>query len=255
MSVFGGYACYYDLLYRDKDYLSETDFVFGLIQKFTQGAHTILELGCGTGGHALHLAKRGFVVHGVDMSRQMLEEAQKKREMLPPNIAGNLSFSHGDVCNTRVEKKFDCAISLFHVVSYQTRNEDVAATFRTAKQHLNAGGIFIFDCWYGPAVLTTRPEVRIKRFEDDSYSVIRIAEPTMHSNENLVDVNYTILIKDKQKVAVEELKETHRMRYFFYPEIEMFCAQNNFEIIDALEWMTGNRPGFDTWGVCFVVRC
>jgi SAM-dependent methyltransferase len=253
MSVFGGYAHYYDLLYRDKDYLSETAFVFGLTQKFSPSTRTILELGCGTGGHALHLAKRGLVVHGVDMSHQMLEEAQKKREMLLPGMADNLSFSLGDVRNTRIAKEFDCVISLFHVVSYQTRNEDVAATFLTAKHHLNPGGIFIFDCWYGPAVLTARPEVRVKRFEDDSYSIIRIAEPVMYPNENLVDVNYTVLIKDKLKATVEELKETHRMRYFFYPEIEMLCAQNSLEIIGAQEWMTGNRPGFDTWGVCFVV--
>jgi SAM-dependent methyltransferase len=254
VSVFTGYAHYYDLLYRDKDYLSETAFVFDLIQKFSPGAHTILELGCGTGGHALHLAKRGLVVHGVDMSLRMLEEAKKKVEMLPPGMGNNLSFSHGDVCNTRIEKRFDCTISLFHVVSYQTRNEDVAATFQTAKHHLNPGGIFIFDCWYGPAVLTTWPEVRVKRFEDDLYRIIRIAEPVMHPNENLVDVNYTVLITDKQKTTVEELKETHRMRYFFYPEIDMLCAQNGFEMVSAQEWMTGNMPGFNTWGVCFVVR-
>jgi SAM-dependent methyltransferase len=254
MSVFGKYSLYYDLLYHDKDYVAEADFVAGLINCYGLQAKTILELGCGSGAHAFHLANRGLVVHGVDMSHQMLEEAQKKREMLLPGMADNLSFSLGDVRNTRIAKKFDCAISLFHVVSYQTRNEDVAATFLTAKHHLNPGGIFIFDCWYGPAVLTARPEVRIKRYEDDSYSVMRIAEPVMHPNENLVDVNYTVLIKDKLKVTVEELKETHCMRYFFYPEIEMLCAQNGFEIIDAQEWMTGNRPGFDTWGVCFVVR-
>jgi SAM-dependent methyltransferase len=254
VSVFGGYAHYYDLLYRDKDYSSESVFVHNLIQKYHPNARTILELGCGTGGHAFHLAERGLVVHGVDISHQMLEEAIKKHETLSPGVAKNINFSHGDVRNARIDKKVDCAISLFHVLSYQARNEDVIATFQTAKHHLNPGGLFIFDCWYGPAVLTTRPEARIKRFEDDMYSIVRVAEPVMHSNKNLVDVNYTILIKDKVKAMVDEQKETHRMRYFFYPEIEMLCTQNGFELVDAQEWMSGKQPGFDTWSVCFVVR-
>ena len=255
MSVFSGYARYYDLLYRDKDYQSESVFVLNLIQKYAPNARTILELGCGTGGHAFCLAEKGLVVHGVDLSQQMLDEARKKSETLPSSIAENLSFSHGDIRNVRIAKKIDCAISLFHVLSYQTQNEDVIATFQTAKHHLSHGGLFIFDCWYGPAVLTAPPEVRIKRLEDNAHSFIRIAEPVMHPNKNIVDVNYTILVKDRLKATFEEQKETHRMRYFFYPEIEMLCAQNGFEIVSAQELMTGITPGFNTWGVCFVVRC
>lgn len=254
MSVFGGYAHYYDLLYRDKDYLSESIFLRNLIEKHHPNTRTILELGCGTGGHAFHLAEKDLAVHGVDISHQMLAEANKKRATLTPGMAKNIVFSHGDVRNVRIDNKFDCAISLFHVLSYQTRNDDVMAAFQTAKHHLNPCGIFIFDCWYGPAVLTTLPEVRIKRFEDSMYSIIRIAEPVMHPNMNLVDVNYTVLIKDKVKETIEEQKETHSMRYFFYPEIEMLCRQNGFELVDAQEWMSGNQPGFDTWSVSFVVR-
>ncbi len=82
---------------------------------------------------------------------------------------------------------------------------------------MRAGGVLLFDCWYGPGVLPARPEVRAKRFEDDKISVLRVAEPVMYPNQNLVDVNYTMLIRDKGTNTVEELRETHRMRYFFTP--------------------------------------
>jgi hypothetical protein len=44
------------------------------------------------------------------------------------------------------------------------------------------------------------------------------------------------------------------MRYLFKPEIDIFFSQAGFQIIDFFEWMTGRKPGFDTWSVCFVGR-
>lgn len=76
-------------------------------------------------------------------------------------------------------------IALFHVISYQTTNEDVTAAFETARHYLNPGGVFIFDVWYGPTVLTERPSVRIKSMADDQTEIIRLAEPVLHPNENL----------------------------------------------------------------------
>jgi hypothetical protein len=44
------------------------------------------------------------------------------------------------------------------------------------------------------------------------------------------------------------------MRYLFLPEIDLLLRKTGMEIIESSEWMTGREPGFDTWGVCFVVR-
>jgi ubiquinone/menaquinone biosynthesis C-methylase UbiE len=53
-AVFADYAHYYDLLYRDKDYAAEAEYVVGLIRKFHPSARSILELGSGTGIHAIN---------------------------------------------------------------------------------------------------------------------------------------------------------------------------------------------------------
>jgi SAM-dependent methyltransferase len=254
MSVFDKYARYYDLLYRDKNYVAEVNFVGETIRKYASEARSLLELGCGTGIHAQHLAALGFTVHGVDISERMLEGARARQKALPPQIAEALSFSKGDVRNARLEKTFDAVISLFHVMSYQVGNADLKAAFLTAGEHLEPGGLFVFDCWYGPAVLSDRPVVRVKCFEDETTSITRIAEPVMHPNDNVVDVGYRVLIKDKESGAMEEIRETHRMRYLFRPEIAFLCAISGFEIVTQLEWLSGNEPGFDTWGVCFVLR-
>jgi len=252
--VFADYARYYDLLYRDKDYAAEAEYVANLIRKFHPPARSILELGSGTGIHASLLAEKGFTMHGIERSPEMLARSQALTE----NMAAGQSrptFSPGDIREIRLTKRFDAVIALFHVISYQTTNKDVTAAFETAKQHLNPGGIFIFDVWYGPAVLTERPAVRIKRMADDQTEITRLAEPVLHPNENLVDVNYHVLVRNlTPPPSVVELKETHTMRYFFKPEIDRIVAHAGFQCLHAEEWLSGKAIGCDTWGVCFVLK-
>ncbi len=230
MSVFGNYACYYDLLYPDKDYVGEAQFIQKILQTYAPNARQLPELGCGTGTHAVLLAKQGYQVHGVDFSEEMLQRANSRPYQPPPDIASSLKFTHGDIRQVRLNQTFDAVLSLFHVISYQTTNEDLLAAFATVKEHLKPGGIFIFDVWYGPAVLSDRPSVRVKRLEDNQISITRIAEPVMHPNDNFVDVNYQVFIQDKSNGEVEELKETHRIRYLFKPEIEFLLQELQMQL-------------------------
>ena len=184
----------------------------------------------------------------------MLAVAHQRKLDSGPELAERMSFSKGDIRSVKVDGHFDVVLSLFHVMSYLATNADLQAAIATAKSHLKPGGIFIFDCWYGPAVLTDRPAVRVKELEDNEIAVTRIAEPVIYANENLVDVNYHIFIRDKSDQSVQELKETHRMRYLFKMELEFLLQDAGMSILEQKEWMTGREPGFDTWGVCFVVR-
>lgn len=253
MNVFGNYSRYYNLLYKDKDYAGEAEYAHNLIQKYNSGAKSILNLGCGTGRHDFLLAEKGYSVTGVDMSEDMLAVANSQLSTFNSN-SSTLNFIQGDIRSVRLNRKFDSIISLFHVMSYQTSNDDLKAAFETVKAHLGQGGTFIFDCWYGPAVLTDRPIVRVKRLEDGEIDVTRIAEPVMHPNENMVDVNYHIFIKDKLQGSYEEVKETHRMRYLFKPEIEAMLDIAELKLIHCEEWMTGKELCFDSWGACFIAE-
>jgi SAM-dependent methyltransferase len=252
--VFSEYARYYDLLYKDKDYAGEADYVHGLIQRFHPGARSILELGSGTGKHAALLADRGYVVHGVERSEEMLARARTLAEAKKRQTSDwpAPTFSQGDIRTAQVDGTFDAAISLFHVISYQTTNDDLQAAFSTAREHLKEGGVFLFDVWYGPAVLTDRPAVRVKRMADETIEVTRLAEPALHINDNRVDVRYHVFIRNRKTGAVVETRETHPMRYLFRPEVELLATQTGFCIAGAEEWMTGHPPGPTTWGVCFV---
>jgi SAM-dependent methyltransferase len=252
MSTFRNYARYYDLLYRDKDYAGEAEFIQQLMQTHAPDAQTILDLGCGTGIHAILLAKKGYKIHGVDFSQEMLDQARDRRSQLSPDLAARLQFTPGDIRKVALNQTFDVVLSLFHVISYQTTNEDLLAAFATAKKHLKPGGVFIFDVWYGPAMLSDRPAVRVKHLEDEEISVTRIAEPQIYPNQNLVDVTYKVFIKDKSSSLVDEIQETHCMRYLFQPEVSLLLNNSGLRILQAQEWMSGRTLGLDTWGAMFI---
>lgn len=252
--VFDRYSNYYDLLYRDKDYTAEADYVDRLLQTHTSGARTILELGCGTGGHAICLARRGYEIYGIDLSSRMLESANRDRQQLPSETSKRLTLAEGDIRSFRCARTFDAVLSLFHVVSYQTSNEDLLATFKTAAVHLRPGGVFVFDFWYGPAVLAIQPSTRIKRIEDDDVSVVRIAEPRHLENENRVDIEYQLFVTDKATQEIKEFRETHRMRYLFLPEISGYLTECGLSPILSEEWLTRAKASLQSWSVCSVSR-
>ena len=252
MSTFDVYAAYYDLLYEDKSYDEEAAFVAKLIRDHAPRAQSILELGCGTGKHALALAQQSFSLTGIDLSPGMVDRANTRLSAadLPSGIKAK--FDIGDVRTARFDQTFDAVVSLFHVMSYQTANSDLIETIRTASAHLAAGGLFVFDCWHGPAVLSTRPEVRVKRCENSQLKVFRVAEPVMHPERNVVDVHYTVWIEQKPTGAITRLSELHPMRYLFYPELEMMLAAEGLKIQHTCEWMSGKPLDFSTWSATFV---
>ena len=70
----------------------------------------------------------------------------------------------------------------------------------------------------------------------------------------MIDVHYKLLIENKQEKIVQELEETHPMRYFSIPEIELLSSINDFEFLHTEEFMTSQKPSEDTWGVNFILR-
>lgn len=245
MSVnFQNYSKYYNLLYGDKDYTSEVDYVVNTISQYSTGAKDILEYGSGTGVHGMLFQNKGYQVYGLEQSEGMVTEARLK----------GLACQVADISNYSLDKQFDVVISLFHVISYLTSNEDLTNAFKNAYRHLRKDGLFVFDVWYSPAVYEQKPSVKVKHMADKELKVTRIAEPRIHYNKNVVDVNFTIIAKDLKTGQVEEFGECHPMRHFSIPEIGLLASLCNFEVIKTEEFLTGNEPSSNTWGVCFVLK-
>lgn len=251
MKNFDEYAYYYNMFYGDKDYATEASTVSMLIERYWEGdskPKTILNLGCGTGKHDVELSILGYRVKGIDISENMISEARSNSHKK------GLLFDIGDIRTYRDENKYDVCTSLFHVMSYQNGNNDLLSAFETANLELNDNGLLIFDCWYGPGVLSEKPEVRIKKIEDEHNTLIRQAIPVMYPESNTVDVNYDIMIINKENNTVYDIKETHRMRYLFTPEIELMLKESGFKLLDCIDCNSLEQVTFNSWTAYFIAR-
>lgn len=247
MTVFGKYSDFYDLLYKDKDYKKEVEYIDNLIKKYKKNSKTILDLGCGTGTHDILLSQKNYLITGVDQSQEMIDIANKKSN-------NKLNLVKSDIRSLNLEKKFDVITSLFHVISYMTNNEDLDNFFQVCSKHLKKNGILIFDCWYGPAVLNIKPEIKIKRIVNKKLLITRTAKSTLYENKNLVNVQYNIKVKHKKNNSCASFSEEHNMRYLFLPEIKNLAKKYHFEMICAGEWLTNKPPSISSWGVYCVLR-
>jgi SAM-dependent methyltransferase len=248
MTVFADYARYYNLLYHDKDYAGETDFILDCLKRAGSAPASLLDLGCGTGRHGFEMARRGIAVTGVDMSETMLAMGNAYLKNAPPEPNISLPvLRHGDARTVRLGGKFDAVVSLFHVMSYQNTEVDALALLETARQHLHPGGLFLFDFWYGPGVLTDPPTERKKVMEDATVHILRHAEPMHRVNDNIIEVHYHISITDKRTGRISRLTETHHMRYWFLPELRYLAETDGFAVLAEGAWMKKTMPESGTW--------
>jgi SAM-dependent methyltransferase len=251
---FQKYSAFYDLLYRDKDYAAEADYVARLIRQWVPRARTILELGSGTGRHGRLLAAIGFEVHGIERSPEMVSLAQMGSNPQSNGTAGSFTCQVGDICTTNLGRTFDAVVALFHVMCYQTTNEAVQSAFKAAADHLAPGGLFLFDVWHGPAVLSQGPSERVKEVVDHHYRVKRTARPELDTNRSTVEVIYQIEGEQPSSGETVQFVEKHLMRYLFPTEVDLFARNCGLRCVQTEEFLTAELPSPSTWGVIYALQ-
>lgn len=97
------------------------------------GRHRILELGVGGGNNLSHLTS-DFDATAVDVSEKMLANSRR----LNPGVEHHL----GDMRSVRLDRTFD-AVLIHDAIGYLLTEDDLRATFTTAREHLTPGGLFV----------------------------------------------------------------------------------------------------------------
>jgi SAM-dependent methyltransferase len=133
-TTYRAYADIYDAFKGDR---SSTAFLLAdLIKEYRPQSHLLLDLACGTGSIAQHLAE-SFSVVGIDNSDRMLKIARHK--------APDMQFVHGNMELFRLGQHFDVVYCIHNSVNHLLRFQQWKNAFHTIAEHLVEGGIFIFD--------------------------------------------------------------------------------------------------------------
>lgn len=250
-SIFQSYGKYYDAIYMDKNYEKECDFIEEIFSKYSKFTpKTILDGGCGTGGHAIPLAKRGYEVTGVDISDVMINIAKEKAS----ESGVSIFFSALDLRDLRLNKKFDACICMFSVIDFLIDNKDLSKALLNLREHLKDGSLFIFDFWYGPAVLRILPTPRMKIIEKEDLKVIRFAKPHLDTLHHICEVEYNFMVIDGNLIPYEG-KEKHKVRFYFPEEIKHYLEESNFKHLRLCPFLKLNaEPGEKTWNVTAIAQ-
>jgi SAM-dependent methyltransferase len=103
------------------------------------GGGAALEFAIGTGRVALPLQEAGVRVHGIDISRAMVEELRKK-----PG-GDTIDVTIGDIATARVTGRFSLVYLVYNTIMNLTTQDEQVACFCNAAAHLEPGGCFVIE--------------------------------------------------------------------------------------------------------------
>jgi len=252
--VFGpDYASAYDLLYAGKDYEAECDAIErALAEHGSFTARRLLDLGCGTGGHAIPLALRGYEVVGIDRSEAMLSAARVKATDV--GVARRISFRRGDLVDTHVDPSCDAAIMMFAVLGYLARPRRATAALRNTHRNLCTGALLIFDFWYGPAVRREPPGPRQRIVEDGGERIVRLASSELDGEAETCTVSFQ-LRRMRGGSVIGETLEKHTLRYYDREPLRELLAASGFQMLHLGGFPDDQRePGETGWSAMCVAR-
>lgn len=241
------YAKYYDALYQDKDYEGECDVLEEIFEKYSvQDVKTILDVGCGTGGHMVPLIKRGYDVTGVEPSDYMRHIAEEK--------VGNRKIWPGRMENFLIPPQVDVVISMFNVVGYILDKDQLLASFRNVRRHIKDGGLFVFDFWYTPAVIDIEPEARQGIIKVGDLSISRTVYPVWYKSRHIIKSCYEMRIFYEGR-EIERAEEDHEVKYFFPDTLVNYLETAKFEVLNLCKFMDlDTPPSKNTWSAMIIAR-
>jgi SAM-dependent methyltransferase len=164
MATYDLLAPHYDAVTGDA--VAEAAFVRGIIERRHGQAATLLDLACGTGSITALLAET-YQVSGLDESPGMLAVA---REKLPARTSLYLA----DMTSFRLNAKFDAVVCAYQGLNHLLSLAAWGECFDSAYEHLNSGGLFVFDITTVGHLTVMASSPRIVQEFDGNYLRIRV---------------------------------------------------------------------------------
>ena len=247
-----GYAGVYDLVYQDKAYDDECNFIEAAIRRFESTPLTsVLDIGCGTGGHLFRLADRGFGMTGIDASIDMVNLASDKAA----RTGAPVRINQARLQDFRLDEKFDVEICLFNVINYLTDDRSVRSALLNVRDHLADGGLFIFDYRNALAAMSEFETKRVLDVSSDGKRLLRVSTNELDRDRRLFHTEYECFVFQGDEIT-DHFRVDHKLRLFLPDEIAGFLDEFDFELLHTCAFPDLDRPvdEQETFNVAVVAR-
>jgi SAM-dependent methyltransferase len=243
INSFSEYAKYYDQIYSDKNYKAEAQYISKILKKKNL---EILEIGCGSGEHAVRLHKLGYKLIGVDSSGKMISIAKRKNK--------KIIFLKRDGRYFRSKKKFDAIILLFHVINFFKSQRELNSFFLNSAYNLKKNGVIIFDFINLNALKEHHPtkKKKIINLKKEQF-LIRKTFPTFNNVTKIFTIKFKILIY-QSKSLIKQFLEIHRLKIHSEKELKK-SYESYFRLFKVYKWMTFINLGRqDDWHGTLIIK-
>jgi len=221
---------------REKTSKEEAVYISQVInffrKKLNEKYSSILDVACGNGRLHPYLRKFGFEVFGIDSSKELIKEAQRKF----PKYSQN--YKQADMRNFDLKKKFDIALSWFTSFGYFKDKENILV-LKNINKHLREKGLLLLEIPNAP--------VRVKEIQLHPDFVLKqgiFLEIINNKIEKIGRQKFWIL---KQTFYLKKgkdfkffKKETRKVRVYSLQEITELLKKANFKIVKVLDSMSFN---------------
>jgi len=196
MNLYQNFGVVYDLFIVNYDRFFQ--FIDATIQEYAHNPRSLLELACGTGNILQHFVNK-YEISGIDMSASMLKQAKKKLPDVP--------LFEMNMANFKLNKKFDLVLCMFDSINHLLEYKDWVMTFQCVKNHLNPGGVFMFDMNTLERLDRLSQSPASVQQKDDAYLIMKLTK----TDENVANWNVKIFQKlrdDQYELREDNIKET-----------------------------------------------
>ena len=219
-------AKFYDRLNSEVNYKKWAEFLHNKIEQHKQNEPEILlDLACGSGNMTVELAKYNYDMIGIDLSIDMLMEAEQK------SFGYDILYLNQDMRDFELYGTVDVVTCCLDSINYLLTKDDVRKCFRLVYNYLNPSGLFIFD--------VNTPHKFENIYADNTY-VFEIEEDDIFctwqnsydKESHLCDFDLNIFVGYSGKYTRYQEIQTERM--YTHEELEKLLSETGFDIAEIV---------------------
>jgi dTDP-3-amino-3,4,6-trideoxy-alpha-D-glucopyranose N,N-dimethyltransferase len=216
---------------RGKDYRLEAEYITEVIRRRHPGARTLLDVGCGAGGHLLHFTELFDEVEGLELSQDMLAKAATKLPGAP--------LHQGDMRDFDLGRRFDAVVCLFGSIGHTMDEDELRGTLNCFARHLADGGVVVVEPWWFLEKFIDG-YVGGDVVESGGRTIARISHTVRSGDVSTMNVHF--LVADAE-TGVRHFAETYRHKLFGRDRYESAFAAAGFGA-EYIEDVQGGRGIF-----------
>lgn len=243
--MYNEFASLYDELMTDIDYKEWYMYIENIFHRFGKEPKSILEMACGTGNLSYYLSMKGYDLTCFDLSSEMLSIAYNKLRKFK-----NVKLLNQNMLNFCINKKFDIVLSICDSINYIRYKDDLLLTFKNVREHLNEGGIFIFDI---NSYYKLKHIIGNNTFVEDKEDIFYVWQNYFDDINNIAEFYLTFFVSDGENKHTR-FDEEHFEKAYHKDEIIELLELASFKQIYCFDGFTFNEPNEKSERINFVAR-